>query len=118
MSSQNEAHGDEDVLVQPTAHDYKVALGHVVETILDFGCWPRPRVAGHQPRVQFDLYEWLAEDRDPSFMLEMYVAALSNNDESLEIRRIREQKEIYDRLSTHLRGSEIVEVVALDLSRA
>jgi hypothetical protein len=89
--------------------DYEeMALEEVVETILDYGCWPRPRTGGHQPRVEFDLYEWLQEHRDPSFMLEMYVACLCDNNDPLEIRRIRERKEIDERLTAHLRNSDIV----------
>ena len=89
--------------------DYEeMALEEVVETILDYGRWPRPRTGAYQPRVEFDLYEYLQEHRDCSFMLEMYVSCLSNDDGMLEIRRIRERKEIGERLTAHLRHSDMV----------
>ena len=86
----------------------EMALEEVVETILDFGCWPRPRTGKYQARVEFSLYEYLQEHRDPSFMLEMYVACLCDDNDPLEIRRIRERKEIAERLTAHLRNSDIV----------
>lgn len=89
--------------------DYEeMALEEVVETILDYGQWPRPRTGAYQPRVEFDLHEWLEENRDPSFMLEMYVACLCDDNDPLEIRRIRERKEIDERLTAHLLNSVIV----------
>lgn len=86
----------------------EMALEEVVETILDYGQWPRPRTGKYQARVEFSLYEYLQEHRDPSFMLEMYVACLCDDNDPLEIRRIRERKEIAERLTEHLRNSDIV----------
>jgi hypothetical protein len=112
MSSQNEAHGDEDWKDADTVH-LERALEEVVETIMDYGMWPMPR-NGKFTRSQFDLYEWLQENRDPSFMLEMYVAALSGH--QLEERIDRERKEITDRLTAHLRGSEIVQTLSDEIN--
>ena len=90
-------------------YDYEeIALEEIVETILDYGQWPRPRKGAHRPRVEFDLYEWLQEHRDPSFMLEMYVACLCDDNDPLEIRRIRERKAIAKLLTAHLRNSDMV----------
>jgi len=95
--------------------DYEeMALEEVVETILDYGQWPRPRIGKYQVHVEFSLYEWLQENRDPSFMLEMYVAALSGY--QLEERIDRERKEITERLTAHLRGSEIVQTLSDEIN--
>jgi hypothetical protein len=89
--------------------DYEeMALEEVVETILDYGQWPRPRIGKYQARVEFSLYEYLQEHRDPSFMLEMYEAAICDDNDQLEIRRIRERKAIAEMLTAHLRNSDIV----------
>jgi hypothetical protein len=89
--------------------DYEeMALEEVVETILDYGQWPRPRIGKYQARVEFSLYEFLQEHRDPSFMLEMYEACICDDNDQLEIRRIRERKEIAEMLTAHLRNSDMV----------
>ena len=90
-------------------YDYEeIALEEVVETILDYGQWPRPRKGAHRPRVEFDLYEFLQEHRDPSYMIEMYVACLCDDNDPLELRRIRERKAIAELLTAHLRHSDMV----------
>jgi len=79
------------------------ALESVIECIMDYGKYPA------KGRVQFDLYEFLLENRDPSFMLEMYVNSLSMNQEwALETRRDRERKTVTEMLEKHLTGSTIV----------
>jgi hypothetical protein len=89
--------------------DYEeMALEEVVETILDYGQWPRPRTGKYQSRKEFDLYEWLQEHRDPSYMLEMYVACLCDDNDPLEIRRIKERKAIAKLLTAHLCNSDMV----------
>jgi len=89
--------------------DYEeMALEEVVETILDYGQWPRPRIGKYQSRKEFDLYEWLQEHRDPSYMLEMYVACLCDDNDPLELRRIKERKAIVEMLTAHLRNSDMV----------
>ncbi len=114
MSSENEAHGDEDCPVQPTARDYDLALELVIETIMTHGMWPEPKRGGFT-KSKFDLYDFLLENRDPSYFLEMYLAVLTRADTYTRIDR--ETKTVEAILENHLRGSEIVEVVALDLSR-
>jgi hypothetical protein len=114
MSSENEAHGDEDTLAEPSKRDYELALEQVVETIMMHGMWPAPKRGGFT-RSQFDLYDFLNENRDPSYFLEMYIAVLTGAD--MFDRKQRETKTVELMLENHFRGSEIVEVVALDLSR-
>ena len=110
MSSQNEAHGDEDWkdAVEPTARHLELALETIVECILDHGGYPA------QGRRQFDLYDFLFENRDPSYAMEMYVAAMSSDTLSFEIRVERERKLVEAVLIKHLTGSEIVEDLAAE----
>ena len=114
MSSENEAHGDEDYPVQPTARDYDIALDLVIETIMNCGMWPAPKREKFT-KSQFDLYDFLLENRDPSFFIELYLAVLTRV--NLRAYVVRETKAIELMLENHLRGSEIVETVALDISR-
>jgi len=115
MSYQNEAHGDEDVLKEPSKRDYELALEQVVETIMLHGMWPAAPTRGGFTRSQFDLYDFLNERRDSSYFLELYIAVLTGAD--IYDRKQRETKTVELMLENHFRGSEIVEVVALDLSR-
>ena len=114
MSSENEAHGDEDCPVQPTARDYDLALDLVIETIMTHGMWPEPKRGGFT-KSQFDLYDFLNENRDPSYFLETYIAVLTGAD--MFDRKQRETKTVEAMLADHFRNSEIVEAIALDISR-
>ena len=92
---------------EPTKRDLELALENVVECILDHGGYPA------QGRRQFDLYDFLFE-RDPSYAMEMYVAAMSSDTLALEIRIERERKLVEAVLIKHLTGSEIVEDLAAE----
>jgi hypothetical protein len=78
------------------------ALNEVVQTILEYGQYP---VNG---RAIFSLYEFLLEHRDPSFALEMLVSSLSDDEESLDKRRMRERETVTQMLKDHLVDTEIV----------
>ena len=114
MSSQNEAHGDEDWkdAIEPTARHLELALENVVECILDHGGYPA------QGRRKFDLYDWLFENanRDPSYAFEMYVVSLSSNMGAYEFENImeRERKAVEAVLIKHLKDSELVAVLAAE----
>ena len=114
MSYENEAHGDEDVLKEPSQRDYELALEQVVETVMLHGMWPAPKRGGFT-RSQFDLYDFLNERKDSSFFLEMYIAVLTGAD--MFNRKQRETKTVEEMLADHFRNSEIVETIALDISR-
>lgn len=114
MSSENEAYGDEDVLIQPTPRDYDLALEQVIETIMTHSMWPEPKRGGFT-KSQFDLYDFLLENRDPSYFLEMYLAMITSAKTGDRVQR--EIKNVETLLKKHFRGSEIVETVALDISR-
>ena len=106
MSTQNEAHGDENQRRELTERELELALEEIVETILDHGGYPA------QGRRQFDLYDWLMENRDPSYAWEMYVSAMSGNTRALEIRIERELKLVEALLDKHLTGSDMVQDLA------
>ena len=78
------------------------ALESVIECIMDYGKYPA------KGRVLFDLYEFLLENCDPSFMLEMYVASMSSNTRAFEDRIERERKTVEEMLKKHLRNSDLV----------
>jgi len=103
-----EAHGDEDMVAEPTDQQMTQALEEVVEIILDSGMYPEPQ-KNKFTRSQFDLYDFLLEHRDTSYMVEMYVNSLSMNQEwALETRRDRERKWVEAMLIEHLSDSDIV----------
>ena len=110
MSSQNEAHGDEDWkdAVEPTARHLELALDNVIECILDHGGYPA------QGRRQFDLYDFLFDNRDPSYAMEMYVAAMSSNTRAFETRIERERTLVAEVLIKHLKDSKIIEDLAAE----
>jgi hypothetical protein len=93
---------------QPTPRHYELALDEVVESILEYGQWPK------RGRAQFDLYDFLDEHRDPSFALETYVASMSSNDTALKNRRDRERKTVTEMLRNHLAESDFVADLAAE----
>lgn len=87
---------------------YKLALESVVETVMDYGQWP------HKGKAQFDLYEWMLEERDLSYAYEMYIASMSSNTRAFEDRIERERATVTEMLVRHLKGSDIVAELALE----
>ena len=85
-----------------TARHYELALESVVETVMDYGQWP------HKGRAEFDLYDYLLEERDPSYAHEMYVASMSSNTRAFEDRIERERKTVESMLEKHFKHSDIV----------
>ena len=62
--------------VKPTARHHELALEGVVETVMDCGMWPQP-VKGKFKKSEFDLYDFLLEERDPSYFLELYIGCVT-----------------------------------------
>ena len=91
---------------EPTDRHYELALEEIVECVLNHGQWPR------KGRSRFDLYDFILEHRDTSFLLEMYVLAISSNTQSFEDRIDRERKHVEELLIAHLRDSDIVQDLA------
>ena len=103
-----EYHGDEDRLKELTDRELEVALEEVVECVLDHGQWPQ------KGRAKFDLYEFLLEERDPSYALEMYVASMSNKTDAFADRIERERKSVEKMLLDHLQDSDMVRDHAME----
>jgi len=91
-----------------TARHYELALECVVETVLDYGQWP------HKGRAQFDLYEWMLEERDLSYAYEMYIASMSSNTRAFEERIVRERKTVESMLIKRFTHSDIVAELAAE----
>ena len=94
--------------IKPTARHYELALESVVETVLDYGQWP------HKGRAQFDLYEWMLEERDLSYAYELYIASMSSNTRAFEERIVRERKTVEEMLKKHFEDSNIVAELAAE----
>ena len=109
MSTQNEAHGDEDMR-DLTERDVELALEEVVECVLEYGQWPK------KGRAQFDLYDYLTENLDPSYAWEMYLCAVSDNSEALANRIKGERAEVERILIKHLTGSDMVTERAAEIA--
>jgi len=93
---------------KPTKRDLELALENVVECIMDHGGYPA------QGRRQFDLYDFLFAERDSSYAMEVYVAAMSSDTRALETRIERERKLVEEVLVKHFTGSELVEDLAAE----
>ena len=91
-----------------TARHYELALESVVETVMDYGQWP------HKGKAEFDLYEWLLDERDSSYAHEMYVASMSSNTRAFEDRIERERNTVQEMLEKHFKDSNIVAELALE----
>jgi len=96
-----------------TKREMELALEVVVETILDCSMWPKPQ-KGKFTRSKFDLYDFLLEERDPSYAMEMYVASMSSNTRAFEDRIERERKTVEAMLVKHLTGSDLVADLAAE----
>ena len=97
-----EYHGDEDLRAAPTQRELELAMDVVIECILDHGKYPA------KGRVEFDLYDFLYENRDPAYAMELLVDSMSSNTRALEVRIERERKTVEMMLVKHLTGSELV----------
>ena len=91
---------------EPTERHYELALEEIVEGVLNHGQWPR------KGRSRFDLYDFILEHRDTSFLVELYVSAMSSNAQAFEDRIERERRNVEELLIAHLRDSEIVQELA------
>ena len=91
-----------------TARHYELALESVVETVMDYGQWP------HTGKAEFDLYDFLLDERDSSYMLEMYVSSMSSNTRAFEDRIERERKTVTVMLEKHLKNSDFVAELAAE----
>ena len=96
---------------KPTARHYELALESVVETVMDYGQWP------HKGKAELDLYDFLLDERDPSYAHELYVASmssLSSHTRAFEDRIERERKTVEEMLKKHFKDSDIVADLAAE----
>ena len=85
-----------------TERELELALESVIECIMDHGQYPA------NGRVEFDLYDFLFDNRDPSYALELLVASMSSNTQSFEERIARERKTVESLLVRELTDSRLV----------
>jgi hypothetical protein len=85
-----------------TERELELALESVIECIMDHGQYPA------NGKVQFDLYDFLFDNRDPSYALELLVASMSSNTQSFEERIARERKTVEALLVQELTDSILV----------
>ena len=81
----------------------------IVEEVLDYGSFPK------HGRAQIDLYEFVADNLDPSYAFELVVAALGTNKPALEARIERLYDQVQAMLKKHLEDSDCVDEMAQDI---
>jgi hypothetical protein len=86
----------------PTERELELALDSVIECIMEDGQWPK------NGRAQFDLYEYLLDNRDPSYAYELLATSMSSNTHALDVRIERERKTVEAMLRKHLAESDMV----------
>tara|TARA_R110002126_G_scaffold158129_1_gene305564 strand:+ start:280 stop:639 length:360 start_codon:yes stop_codon:yes gene_type:complete len=97
--------------VEATETDREHAIEQVVETLMDIGHYPR------SGRKELDLYDILSEERDPSYMLELYIAAMSENyAQGFRYRVEKERKDVAAILWVWLKDTDIIDELAHELA--
>ena len=86
------------------------ALDSIVEEVLDYGSFPK------HGRAQIDLYEFVADNLDTSYALELVVAALSTNKQALEIRIERLHDMVQDMLKKDIADTDMLEELAQEMA--
>lgn len=103
-------HGDHGI---DLAWHLAEALTDVVETIMNYGQWPAPRLPAMHPRparrIEFDLREWVNEHIDPAEMAEVYVSMITDFSLEHDTRRHAETSRVEAMLREELRDSNIVQ---------
>ena len=93
-----------------TDDDRAEALDTIVEEILDNGRFPK------KGRAEFDLYEYIVEELDTSYAIEMLVATLSTDKHALSNRIDKMYDKVQEMLKKHLADSDMVEEMAQDIA--
>ena len=95
----------------PDADDLRYALQDVIDIIMNEGRWP-----SEPHRKEFDLYDFLLEKRDPSYMTELYVEAMSSTKPmSFKDRIYKERKAVEELLRLELEDTDLVREYAEDM---
>lgn len=93
-----------------TDDDRAEALNTIIEEILDNGRFPKTG------RIEFDLYEYIVEELDTSYALEMLVATLGTDKFALSNRIEKMYDKVQEMLKKHLVDSDMVEEMAQDIA--
>ena len=87
------------------------AIEQAVETLMDYGQYPA------KGRKQLDLYDILTEERDASYMAELYLAAMSESNEKAFKERVeRERKAVTELLWLWLKDTDLIDELAQDIA--
>jgi len=95
-----------------TERDRERAIEQAVETLMDHGQYPA------KGRKHLDLYDILTEERDPSYMAELYIAAMADNSYLFRERVEKERKAVTELLWLWLKDTDIVEELAQEIADA
>ena len=94
-----------------TESDHEQAIEQVVEILMDHGQYPA------SGRKQLDLYDILTEERDASYMAELYLAAMSESNEKAFKERVeRERKAVTELLWLWLKDTDLIDELAQDIA--
>ena len=93
-----------------TDDDRADASDAIIEEVLDYGSFPK------HGRAQIDLYEFVADNLDPSYAFELVVAALSTNKQALEIRIERLHDMVQAMLKKDIADTDMLEEMAQELA--
>jgi len=90
----------------------KQAIKQAVETLMDYGQYPA------KGRKQLDLYDILTEERDPSYMAELYIAAMAEQHDSYSFReRVeKERMAVIELLRVWLKDTDLIDELAQDIA--
>ena len=86
------------------------AIEQAVETLMDHGQYPT------KGRKQLDLYDILTEERDPSYMAELYIAAMADNSYLFRERVEKERKAVTELLWLWLKDTDLIDELAQDIA--
>jgi hypothetical protein len=67
-------------------------------------------------RKQLDLYDILTEERDPSYMAELYIAAMADNSYLFRERVEKERKAVAELLWLWLKNTDLIDELAQDIA--
>ena len=93
-----------------TESDHEQAIEQVVEILMDHGQYPA------KGRKQLDLYDILTEERDPSYMAELYIAAMADNSYLFRERVEKERKAVTELLWLWLKDTDLIDELAQDIA--
>jgi hypothetical protein len=88
----------------------ELAIEQAVETLMDHGQYPA------KGRKQLDLYDILTEERDASYMAELYLSAMSMHTYLFKERVEKERKAVTQLLWLWLKDTDLINELAQDIA--